>query len=1271
MKKKFLLIGLTVIMAVCCALGFAACRFGGDSGNKGDNSSDNSGGDEQTHVHRGEWTITKEATCTENGSRYRVCIDCGETETQVIQKKDHSYNAENVCTVCGDELQITVGLEYEEYTEESYPYNKYYAVTGMGIATDRDLVIPAYYMGKRVGKIAASAFSGKDAISSVYIANGLTEIESKAFYYCSSIEKLTLPTSIKKIGNEAFLYCSKLKACTLYDNVTEIGESAFSSCTQLSEINLPDKGLMIGVKAFYNTDFYNKKTNWTDGVLYSGNHLLATNETFKSESCTIPQNVKSLASSAFANQSALKEIVIEANSLTVGENVFSNTGLTKATVPYGCLGLLPANNITDLAVTSGSLNDELRGFTNLINLTVNYYFYRPTTYSPLQGLGKLESLTVKKLDGYRLGALFGTEYFSGSTLISQKSASYNSSTRNYTLSNTADSYYIPSSLRSVTVLSDKITPCAFYGCTMLTDVTYGKDVTMGYYALYGCTNVEYLNYLGDLENFCAVKKDIAFNYLSQDSNGIEHFATIKLNGNILQGEITIPSTVTGILDNAFMGQTKITKVNIPSNVTRIGKYVFYGCSGLTSVTIPDGVTSIGSYAFYGCSGLTSVTIPDGVTSIGDSTFQGCINLTSIAIPDNATSIGNRAFSGCKSLFNIKIPNSVLSVGRNAFYGCDKIFIINDDIQYVDKWAVGYINAPTNVIFRDGTVGMADGILSGCKTLVSVNLNGIEKISPSAFYSCSKLKTITIPGSLFSVGQGALGYCDNIEEVNIDNLSAWCALNFSSQSSDYTYGGGNPLSSGAKLYVKGQLVTDLVIPNDVESIGSFTFYNYSDLKSIIITPQVKSIGRYAFGGCTNVESIYFNAIDCYNDNDYAKYSEGSTVFNSVGRNTAGIELIIGKDVKQIPGSMFYGESMYSPSHTGSTKAPKISSVVFEENGLCEIISAYAFARCDSLESIVLPETMREIGTEAFVGCDRLKYISFPNSIENVYADAFDGCSSLECTYNNGIYYIGNDLNPYLVALKADKNTTSTEFTMLIDCKFYLFNLGSYFTKVQDLYFPGDIAEWANISFPGAWGENTPVGKTSNIYIDNNLITNITKIDLSTHKGALGAYAFAKWTWLEEVILPNNLEQVPIGIFYNCTSLKKISLPNNLKTINDYAFDNCKSLNILDLPIGLEFIGWSAFDSCKSLITLVIPDSIITLEDRAFSHCDNLKSVYYLGTVDDWLKIKNLSDSGLNSVKKFFYSEVKPILNDDNLDENGYSYWHYDADGITPVVWTKTE
>ncbi|MBQ3244268.1 MAG: leucine-rich repeat domain-containing protein [Bacteroidaceae bacterium] len=155
---------------------------------------------------------------------------------------------------------------------------------------------------------------------------------------------------------------------------------------------------------------------------------------------------------------------------------------------------------------------------------------------------------------------------------------------------------------------------------------------------------------------------------------------------------------------------------------------------------------------------------------------------------------------------------------------------------------------------------------------SVTYNGttysVTRIQESTFSSCTGLTSITIPNSVTSIGEVAFDGCNFLEEVHISDIAAWCDIIFAD----------NPLKKAHNLYLNGELVTDLVIPDGVTVIASKAFYgctsltsvtipnsvtiigisafeNCTGLTSIVIGKNVTSIGNYAFGGCTALKNLH--------------------------------------------------------------------------------------------------------------------------------------------------------------------------------------------------------------------------------------------------------------------------------------------------------------------------------------------------------------------------------------------------------------------------------
>ena len=142
--------------------------------------------------------------------------------------------------------------------------------------------------------------------------------------------------------------------------------------------------------------------------------------------------------------------------------------------------------------------------------------------------------------------------------------------------------------------------------------------------------------------------------------------------------------------------------------------------------------------------------------------------------------------------------------------------------------------------------------SGTVTIpATITYNGVEysvtSIGDHAFAYCDDLTSITLPASVTSIENYAFYVCYGLTAVHISSLEAWCKISFGNSDS-------NPLCHGCYLYLNGELVTELVIPASVTSIGDYAFFYCESLTSITIPEGVTSIGDDAFRGCRSLTTI---------------------------------------------------------------------------------------------------------------------------------------------------------------------------------------------------------------------------------------------------------------------------------------------------------------------------------------------------------------------------------------------------------------------------------
>ena len=668
-------------------------------------------------------------------------------------------------------------------------------------------------------------------------------------------------------------------------------------------------------------------------------------------SITIPDSVTSIGGDAFARCSKLALISIPDSVTSIGEYAFlSCTSLKSIVIPdsvksLGKLAFSGCRAITSIELSNSLSSIEYATFNcceNLASITI------PDSVTSIGGNAFANCTSLTSITIPDSVTSIGEAPFQGCTNLTEVKISANNTACaivdgvlfnkdqteliEFLASNTNTTYAVPDSVTS-------IGEDAFNGCIGLTSITIPDGVTsIGDWAFYNCSNLKYVFYTGTETDWSKITNDS--NNTALISAAIHYEAT----GHIYDDWITDvePScTVVGQKSRTCnVCNYKQTEATATSHYYADGNCSICGIAQEFTYTVENNTVKITGYTGTG----TDVVIPsfiDGlpVTSIGESAFEGNTTITTINVPGTLKRTENRAFYNCNKLNAVYITDLV------AWCAIEHYANDSNPLYYARNL---YINGElaTDIVIPEG----------------------VTKINDYAFYWGTSIKSVTIPKTVTAIGYSAFHNC-KLSNLYIDNLEAWCNVNFSGDAA-------NPMYYTENTYIDGKLATKIVIPDTVTKLKRCSFYGCKTLVSVTIPSSVTSIEYAAFYNCTRLSSITIDDsvtnIEGYAFNGTAYYNNTNNWDNNV---------------------------LYIDNHLIKAKTTLLG--YYEVKPDTKTIAYQAFYGCKELTTIVLPDGVTGIGEWAFYNCTSLISIAIPESIKTIGYYAFQNCNSLVYVFYSGL------------------------------------------------------------------------------------------------------------------------------------------------------------------------------------------------------------------------------------------------------------------------------
>jgi len=1051
-------------------------------------------------------------------------------------------------------------------------------------------------------------------IPTTYLSVPVTTVEASAFQSCYKLVTVNIPASILnvEVGSQG-------------PNGTG---SCFQSCSNLQAVNVyPVEGMLEEDIRYFSVD----------GVLiyrneYNGYEIKYFPYNTKGGTYTIPSIVTTIPINAFKSCSKITEIIIPATVTKIDENAFQScSNLTTVTflnpeegeaVQELMLGskVFSSNSslqVINLPARLTSFNADIFNSCSKLSAVNIIGTYENAVYSSLDGVlmdvDKTEIIFFPRAKGPTYTTPVGIQTIRESAFESCKALTEINISGQVTLIE-KNAFKSCTGLEKINFLGSAedssltIKNSAFYGCNnaSLTEITLpanlvvmeknafggtSKLTKVNVYAVSQNINFEYAAFgttttsVSISPTYYVTELFIAKEVATFDITGVfgsEKLAKVvveegnanyaSIDGVLFDKDVTkivyypteregnyvVPETVVEIGAKVFEKKTGITSITIGKNVKLIGTSAFANCSKLTEVIFEEGGTEdlvIGSMAFSSCRALVNLQLPERLTQILDAAFKACDALPEIVIPNNVTYIGAEAFQTCSSAVRITLPASLETIAESSS-------TLTDDKESRIR-SFDFCKSLTEFVLvgENENYKVIDGILYRVMKNKEGEILGYELLV------CPQNKggKIDLPSNVISLANRSFYQNKVIEELAFSN------------------GIDTELLIGSYAFYECTNLSILDLPTGLKNIGSYAFYNCNLLREVVIPNTVEFLPTKTFYNCKGLNKVTF--------------AEGGTVSLELG-----------------DGTVSSGDE-YTYYYGTFANCDNLEIIILPER--LTVIGKYAFADMPKIKTVYIPSTTKKIGDNAFYKCSGLTDLSFAATASDLvlgkYAFAYSGITSLDLP--EGLQSISDDA--------------------FYSCK-----------SLQSVVIP------ASVTTIGTWA-----------FYNDILLSSITFAEGSQLE-TIGANAFC-YTPITSISFPQSIKKIDSYAFQNCKSLLTVTFEgtdteegSSLQMIGQRAFANCINLTSFAFPYcGIDEAG------VYNKITLGSGTTV-----HLFEGDSNLTHVYLSEAVTSISNLF-VKCSGIQTIvvaehsENFRVSETQPIIL--NVDGTAIQFLFGRMDGVFEI------